>query len=66
MTYQVDLAHCQSHALCEVEAPDQFTVPNRANAIYMWTGRALAIHDGTPEMPEQDALRRTCPATERD
>jgi hypothetical protein len=46
--------------------PGHFKVPKRANAIDMWTGRALTLHDGTAEMPEQDALRRTCPASERD
>jgi ferredoxin len=45
MTYRVeaDLDLCQGHAMCEVEAPDQFTVPKR--------GKVEILN---PEPPEQD------------
>jgi ferredoxin len=45
MTYRVeaDLDLCQGHAMCEVEAPDHFTVPKR--------GKVEILN---PEPPEQD------------
>jgi ferredoxin len=61
---EVDLDHCQGHAMGEVDAPDNFKAPKRGNAIDMCTARALVIHDGAPEMPAPES-RRSRLASER-
>jgi len=64
---EVDLDLCQGHAMCEVEAPDFFTVPKR--------GKVEILNDEPPE-EDREAVQNAidmCPtralsisATERD
>jgi ferredoxin len=52
---EVDLDLCQGHAMCELEAPDYFTVPRRGK---------VEILDAEPPDDAMDEVRRAvdmCP-----
>jgi len=53
---EVDLDLCQGHAMCELEAPDYFTVPKR--------GKVEILHEEPPD-DARDEIERAidmCPA----
>jgi ferredoxin len=55
MRVEADLDLCQGHAMCELEAPDVFEVPNKGKV------RVLEAEPGDDQRAEVVAAVRFCP-----
>jgi ferredoxin len=55
MRIEVDADLCQSHAMCELEAPEVFTVPKRGKVEF------LVARPSAASRPAVEAAVRHCP-----